>query len=85
MPKLTGKVALVTGGNSGIGLAAGRRFVDDGAFVFNAARRKEELERAKMGIGRNVSAVQTDVSARIKTSDQSSYQYELTIAEARHC
>jgi NAD(P)-dependent dehydrogenase (short-subunit alcohol dehydrogenase family) len=62
MSKLTGKVALVTGGNSGIGLAAARRFVDEGAFVFIAARRKEELERAKMGIGRNVSAVRTDVT-----------------------
>lgn len=62
MSKLTGKVALVTGGNRGIGLAAARRFVDEGAFVFIAARRKEELERAKMGIGRNVSAVQTDVT-----------------------
>jgi NAD(P)-dependent dehydrogenase (short-subunit alcohol dehydrogenase family) len=66
MSKLTGKVALVTGGNSGIGLAAARRFADEGAFVFIAARRKEELERAKAGIGRNVSAVQTDVT---KTGD----------------
>ena len=66
MSKLTGKVALVTGGNSGIGLAAARRFADEGAFVLIAARRKEELERAKAGIGRNVSVVQTDV---IKTGD----------------
>jgi NAD(P)-dependent dehydrogenase (short-subunit alcohol dehydrogenase family) len=62
MSKLTGKIALVTGGSSGIGLAAAQKFADEEAFVFIAARRNEELEKAKTAIGRNVIAVQTDVT-----------------------
>ncbi len=62
MGKLDGKVALVTGGNSGIGLAAAKRLVADGAYVFITARRKSELDAAVEQIGRNVSAVQGDVS-----------------------
>jgi NAD(P)-dependent dehydrogenase (short-subunit alcohol dehydrogenase family) len=62
MAKLAGKIALVTGGSSGIGLAAAQRFVAEGAFVFIAARRKQELEKAKAAIGRSVTVVQTDVT-----------------------
>src|SRR5215470_17650167 len=62
MGRLDGKVALVTGGSSGIGLAAARRFVADGAYVFVTGRRKEELDTAVAEIGRNVSAIQGDVS-----------------------
>jgi NAD(P)-dependent dehydrogenase (short-subunit alcohol dehydrogenase family) len=62
MGKLDGKVAVVTGGNSGIGLAAARRLVADGAYVFITGRRKEELGAAVEQIGRNVTAVQGDVS-----------------------
>src|SRR6267378_4063987 len=62
MGKLDGKVAVVTGGNSGIGLAAARRLVADGAYVFITGRRKEELAAAVEQIGRNVTAVQGDVS-----------------------
>jgi NAD(P)-dependent dehydrogenase (short-subunit alcohol dehydrogenase family) len=62
MSKLTEKIALVTGGNSGIGLATAQKFVEEGAFVFIAARRKEELEKAKAAIGRQVTVVQTDVT-----------------------
>jgi NAD(P)-dependent dehydrogenase (short-subunit alcohol dehydrogenase family) len=62
MSKLTGKIALVTGGSSGTGLAAAQKFADEEAFVFIAARRNEELEKAKTAIGRNVIAVQTDVT-----------------------
>jgi NAD(P)-dependent dehydrogenase (short-subunit alcohol dehydrogenase family) len=60
--KLEGKVALVTGGNSGIGLATAKRFVQEGAYVFIAGRREAELAKAKAEIGRNVSTVQCDIS-----------------------
>ena len=60
--KLEGKVAVVTGGNSGIGLATAKRFVDEGAFVFVTGRRQAELDAAVKEIGRNVVGVQGDVS-----------------------
>ncbi len=62
MGNLDGKVALITGGSSGIGLATAKRFVADGAYVFITARRKTELDVATAEIGRNVSAVTADVS-----------------------
>ena len=58
----TGKVALVTGGNSGIGLATAKRFVSEGAYVFITGRRQKELDTAVKEIGKNVTAVQGDVS-----------------------
>ena len=60
--KLDGKVAVVTGGNSGIGLATAKRFVQEGAFVFITGRRQDELDRAVREIGPNAFAVQGDVS-----------------------
>ena len=62
MGKLEGKVALITGGNSGIGLATARRFVDEGAYVFITGRRETELAKAAAEIGRNISTVQGDIS-----------------------
>ena len=62
MSKLDGKVALVTGGNSGIGFATAREFVDEGAYVFVTGRREKELEAAVKAIGRNVTGVRADVS-----------------------
>src|ERR1700739_4772213 len=62
MPKLQGKVALVTGGGSGIGLATAKRFVEEGAFVYITGRRQTELDKAVSLIGRSVAAVQADVS-----------------------
>jgi NAD(P)-dependent dehydrogenase (short-subunit alcohol dehydrogenase family) len=62
MGKLDGKVAVVTGGNSGIGLAAARRLVADGAYVFITGRRQRELDVAVEQVGRNVTGVQGDVS-----------------------
>jgi NAD(P)-dependent dehydrogenase (short-subunit alcohol dehydrogenase family) len=62
MSKLEGKIALVTGGNSGIGLATAKRFVDEGAYVFITGRRDAELAEAVKEIGRNVAGVQGDVS-----------------------
>src|SRR6476620_2004855 len=60
--KLNGKVALVTGGNSGIGLATAKRFVNEGAYVFITGRRQKELDTAVKEIGKNVTAVQGDVA-----------------------
>jgi NAD(P)-dependent dehydrogenase (short-subunit alcohol dehydrogenase family) len=60
--KLEGKVAVITGGNSGIGLATARWFVAEGAHVFITGRRQTELDEAVAQIGRNVTGVQGDVS-----------------------
>src|ERR1700688_2912875 len=60
--KLEGKVAVVTGGNSGIGLATANRFVAEGAYVFITARRQEQLDAAVKEIGDNVFGVQGDVA-----------------------
>jgi NAD(P)-dependent dehydrogenase (short-subunit alcohol dehydrogenase family) len=60
--KLTGKIALVTGGNSGIGLATAQQFVAEGAYVFITGRRQSDLDDAVKQIGKNVTAVQGDVS-----------------------
>jgi NAD(P)-dependent dehydrogenase (short-subunit alcohol dehydrogenase family) len=62
MGKLDGKVALVTGGNSGIGLATAKRFVNEGAHVYITGRREAELAAATKEIGKNVTAVQGDVA-----------------------
>jgi NAD(P)-dependent dehydrogenase (short-subunit alcohol dehydrogenase family) len=62
MGKLEGKIALVTGGNSGIGLATAREFVGEGAYVFITGRRDAELAAAVKEIGNNVTAVRGDVS-----------------------
>src|SRR5258707_13619307 len=62
MGKLEGKIALVTGGNSGIGLATAKQFVNEGAHVFITGRREVELAAAVKEIGRNVAGVQGDVS-----------------------
>ncbi len=62
MGKLAGKVALVTGGTSGIGLATAKEFVNEGAFVFITGRRESELAAAVKEIGRHVTGVQGDVS-----------------------
>lgn len=62
MGKLEGKTALITGGNSGIGLATAKQFVNEGAYVFITGRRDPELAAAVKEIGRNVTGVQGDVS-----------------------
>src|ERR1700756_739171 len=62
MSKLEGKIALITGGNSGIGLATAKQFVNEGAYVFITGRRDAELAAAVKEIGKNVSGVQGDVS-----------------------
>ncbi len=61
MQALQGKVAVITGGSSGIGLATAKRFVAEGAFVFITGRRQAELDKAAKEIGKNVVAVNCDV------------------------
>ena len=62
MGKLDGKVALITGGNGGIGLATAKQFVNEGAYVFITGRREAELARAVKEIAKNVTGVQGDVA-----------------------
>jgi NAD(P)-dependent dehydrogenase (short-subunit alcohol dehydrogenase family) len=62
MKKIEGKIAVITGGSSGIGLATAQRFVDEGAYVFITGRRGSELDDAIKQIGNNVESVQGDVS-----------------------
>jgi NAD(P)-dependent dehydrogenase (short-subunit alcohol dehydrogenase family) len=62
MKSLEGKVAVITGGSSGIGLATAKRFVDEGAHVFITGRRQKELDQAVTQIGKSVTGVQGDVS-----------------------
>jgi NAD(P)-dependent dehydrogenase (short-subunit alcohol dehydrogenase family) len=65
MKRLEGKVAVITGGSSGMGLATAQRFVDEGAYVFITGRRQNEVDSAVKQIGKNnnnVTGVQGDVS-----------------------
>ena len=64
MGKLEGKVAVITGGSSGIGLATAQQFISEGAYVFITGRRQSELDTAVKQIGKNnnVTGVQGDVS-----------------------
>jgi NAD(P)-dependent dehydrogenase (short-subunit alcohol dehydrogenase family) len=62
MGKLDGKIALITGGNSGIGLATAKQFVSEGAYVFITGRRDAELATAVKEIGKNATGIQGDVS-----------------------
>jgi NAD(P)-dependent dehydrogenase (short-subunit alcohol dehydrogenase family) len=62
MSKHDGKIAVITGGNSGIGLATAQRLANEGAYVFITGRRQSELDAAVKLIGKNVTAVQGDVA-----------------------
>lgn len=62
MQKLKNKVAVITGGSSGIGLATAKKLVAEGAYVYITGRRQSELDKAKTEIGSNVSIVKGDVS-----------------------
>ena len=62
MSKLAGKIAVITGGSSGIGRATARRFVEEGAYVFIVGRRQAELDATKAEIGRNVSTIRANIT-----------------------
>jgi NAD(P)-dependent dehydrogenase (short-subunit alcohol dehydrogenase family) len=62
MGKLDGKIAVITGGNSGIGLATAKRFVQEGAYVFITGRTQAKLDEAVKQVGSNVTGVQGDVA-----------------------
>jgi short chain dehydrogenase len=82
--KLNGKVAVITGGTTGIGLAAAKLFVREGAYVFITGRRQKELDEAVKEIGSNVTSVQGDV-AKLADLDRLSRasNYSLMLAEHR--
>ena len=67
--KLEGKIAVITGGSTGIGLATAQKFVSEGAYVFITGRRQAELDKAKALIGKNVTAVQSD-AAKLEDLDK---------------
>lgn len=69
MGKLDGKVALITGGNSGIGLATAKQFVSEGAKVVITGRRQEALDEAVKEIGGNVKAILADAADISKTKE----------------
>lgn len=78
--KLDGKVAVITGGSTGIGLAIAEKFVAEGAYVFITGRRQAELDKAKALIGKNVTAVQGD-AGKLEDLDK---LYETVAKEKGH-
>ena len=62
MQKLKNKVAIITGGSSGIGLATAKKFVEEGAYVFITGRRQSELDKDKKEIGPNLTTVKGDIA-----------------------
>ena len=62
MGRLVGRIALITGGRSGIGLATAKRSVEEGAYIFITGRREAELNAAVKDIGKNIKALKGDVS-----------------------
>jgi NAD(P)-dependent dehydrogenase (short-subunit alcohol dehydrogenase family) len=81
MSRLKGKIAVITGANSGIGLASAKRFVAEGAHVYITGRRQEELDQAVQAIGAGVTAVQGDVSVR--KGPVGSWAHRRTIRQCR--
>jgi NAD(P)-dependent dehydrogenase (short-subunit alcohol dehydrogenase family) len=82
MDKLDGKIVVITGGSSGIGLATAKEFVREGAYVFITARNQQELDFAVAAIGKNVTAVLGDV-ANLADLLTESYRRQLLILALR--
>jgi len=85
--KLQGKVAVITGGTTGIGLAAAKLFVREGAYVFITGRRQQELDEAVKAIGSKVTGVQGDVAKladldRLYETVQANGRIEIVLANA---
>ena len=81
--KFDGKVALITSGNSAIGLARAKRFVNEGAYVFITGRRKSEPAAAAKEMVKNVTAVQGDV-ANLDDLDRLFVQNQKAKGQARY-
>jgi NAD(P)-dependent dehydrogenase (short-subunit alcohol dehydrogenase family) len=90
MGKLDGKVAVVTGGSSGMALASARLFVEEGAYVFITGRKQENLDDAVKAIGRNVTGVQADSAKLIdldklyETVKREKFHIDVVFASAGH-
>src|SRR5205809_3909963 len=82
MGKLDGKVAVITGGNSGIGLATAQRFVNEGAYVFITGRRQSELDAAVKQIGKNVTASLADLDRLYATLKKEKGHLDIVFANA---
>jgi len=82
MGKLDGKVAVITGGNSGIGLATAQRFVNEGAYVFITGRRQSELDAAVKQIGKNVTASLADLDRLYATVKKEKGHLDIVFANA---
>src|SRR5438094_864937 len=80
--KLEGKVAVITGGNSGIGLATAQRFVNEGAYVFITGRRQSELDAAVKQIGKNVTASLADLDRLYATVKKEKGHLDIVFANA---
>jgi NADP-dependent 3-hydroxy acid dehydrogenase YdfG len=76
MNKLEGKIALITDGNSGIGLATAKQFVNEGAYVFITDRRETELAAAVKEIRRNITKIQGDMSKEMAFPTRSPQKQE---------
>ena len=83
--KLDGRIALVTGGTSGIGLATAKRFVAEGAYVFITGRREKELASAVKSIGESVTGVQGDVSQTSADLERLFDQIKQEKGQSRYC
>jgi NAD(P)-dependent dehydrogenase (short-subunit alcohol dehydrogenase family) len=73
MSKLNGKVAVITGGSSGIGLVTAKRLVQEGAYVYITGRRQSELDKASIMLGRLCRAEEIANAAFFLASDESIY------------
>ena len=75
MSKMKGKVAVITGGSSGIGLGTAKRFVEEGAYVFITGRRETELDKAVKEIGKCVTALRGDVSKLARETHEGAHAF----------